>query len=97
MRHGQPLFTALSVTVCATWHSAWCDLQALVTSRALNPEQYAEAEKQRLDKRAAELDAALAKERQRRSHAAKLRGVLNTLDEQCSEASLQLLLKGASR
>lgn len=71
--------------------------QALVTARALNPDQYAEAEKRRLEKRAAELDAALAKERQRRSHAVKLRGVLNTLDEQCSEASLQSLLRRASR
>lgn len=78
-------------------HLPTSNLQALVTARALNPDQYAEAEKRRLEKRAGELDTALAKERQRRSHAAKLRGVLNTLDEQCSEASLQSLLRGASR
>lgn len=74
-----------------------CDLQALVSARALNPEQYADAEKRRLEKRAAELDAAVAKERQRRAHAAKLRGVLSRLDEQCSEATLQLLMKGNPR
>lgn len=72
-------------------------LQALVTARALNPEQWADAEKRRLEKRAAELDAALAKERQRRAHAAKLRGALNRLDEQCSEAGLQSLMRGGPR
>lgn len=74
-----------------------CVSQALVTTRALNPDQWADAEKRRLEKRAAELDAALAKERQRRGHAAKLRGVLSRLDEQCSEATLQLLMKGNPR
>jgi hypothetical protein len=71
--------------------------QALVSARALNPDQFADAEKRRLERRAAELDAALAKERQRRAHAAKLRGALNRLDEQCSQASLQSLFKGGAR
>jgi hypothetical protein len=68
-----------------------------VSARALNPDQFADSEKRRLERRAAELDAALAKERQRRSHAAKLRGALNRLDEQCSQASLHALFKGAAR
>jgi fructose-bisphosphate aldolase class 1 len=72
-------------------------MQALITARALNPEQWADAEKQRLERRAAELDAALTKERQRRAHAAKLRGALSKLDEQCSQASLQSLSKASAR
>lgn len=69
-------------------------LQALVTARALNPEQWVDTEKRRLERRAAELDAALAKERQRRAHAAKLRGALSKLDEDYSSASLLCLATG---
>lgn len=68
-----------------------------MSARALNPEQYADAEKRRLQRRAAELDAALAKERNRRAHAVKLRGVLSKLDAQCSEASMQSLFRGGAR
>jgi len=72
-------------------------MQALVSARALNPEQWADTEKRRLERRAAELDAALAKERKRRAHAAQLRDVLTKVDEQCSEASLQSLWRGGAR
>lgn len=72
-------------------------MQALVSARALNPEQWADAEKRRLERRAAELDAALAKERKRRAHAAKLRGVLTQLDEQCSEASFHSPWRSGAR
>jgi hypothetical protein len=69
--------------------------QALLSARALNPDQWADAEKRRLERRAAELDAALSKERQRRAHAAKLRCALGRLDTEASRASL--LGVGSSR
>lgn len=68
-------------------------LQALLSARALNPDQWADAEKRRLERRAAELDAALSKERHRRAHAAKLRCALGRLD---TERSRALLLGGGS-
>ncbi|KAF8055913.1 hypothetical protein HT031_006552 [Scenedesmus sp. PABB004] len=58
---------------------AW--LKALVAARGAGPEQWAEAEARRLARRAAQLDAALERERGRRLHAARLLRALAKLDE----------------
>lgn len=66
------MFTALLVLL----------LQALVAARDAAPGEWAEAERQRLARRAAQLDEGLAKERQKRLHAARLLRALKKLDEE---------------
>lgn len=70
-----------------------CLLQAQVSARGSNPEHWAAAERERLAARAAQLDEALARERQKRLHAARLLRALHKLDEQ-QQADDALLLPG---
>lgn len=57
-------------------------VQALIAARDAAPEKWAEAEQRRLAQRAEQLDEGLAKERQKRLHAARLLRALKKLDEQ---------------
>ncbi|WIA40445.1 hypothetical protein OEZ86_013802 [Tetradesmus obliquus] len=70
---------------------AW--IKAQVSARGSNPEHWAAAERERLAARAAQLDEALARERQKRLHAARLLRALHKLDEQ-QQADDALLLPG---
>eukprot|EP00878_Enallax_costatus_P043967 GHUV01052093.1.p1 GENE.GHUV01052093.1~~GHUV01052093.1.p1 ORF type:complete len:581 (+),score=258.09 GHUV01052093.1:198-1940(+) len=56
-------------------------LKALVAARDAAPGEWAEAERQRMDTRAQQLEEGLNKERQKRLHAARLLRALRKLDE----------------
>jgi hypothetical protein len=67
-------------------------VQAQVNARGSNPEHWAAAERERLAARAAQLDEALARERQKRLHAARLLRALHKLDEQQQQQADDALL-----
>lgn len=71
--------------------------QAQVAARGADPEQWAAAEQQRLEARAAQIEEGLAKERQKRLHAARLLRALKKLDEQQGEELLPAGCKGLNR
>jgi hypothetical protein len=75
------------------WMPPLAVLQAQVNARGSNPQQWAAAERERLAARAAQLDETLARERQKRLHAARLLRALHKLDEQ-QQADDALLLPG---
>lgn len=99
----QPSWTLCSKTVCwltQTYFRHWafnltaCCLavpQALVAAREAAPDQWVESERKRLERRATQLDEALAKERKKRLHAARLARALHTLDEQGSGSDIGTL------
>lgn len=56
-------------------------LQALVAAREAAPGEWVQTERQRLEKRAQQLEDGLTKERQKRLHAARLLRAFNKLEE----------------
>jgi hypothetical protein len=84
----------------------WFD-QALVAAREADPTKWAEAERCRMDKRAAQLDMALAAARKKRQHAARLSRALlqltvqdegtEQLQEQTSMASIATTMQSIYR
>jgi len=87
----------LLLLLCTILHIVVCIHQALVAARGAAPEHWAEVERKRLARRAAELDEALARERQRRLHAGRLLRALTKVDESGGGTDLLMGGKGMSR